>query len=189
MVFTRYISAAIVLSVLILSGTAFASQNPSDSLSSLSAEAVKQAIILDDTSKNKVQNSCQVVQNNLKSTRQKEQRVQRERSETYLDVQNEIDALRLRIMRQGIETSGVAKVLLSYREQSDQYDRLSKAYSEALNDTILIDCRANPEAFIAGVTLIRQKRTALLENTKLLQSYVDNDVHEQFNRVKIEVKV
>ncbi len=189
MIFTRLVSVAVVLSVLLLGGTAFAAQNPVDSLGNLSAEASRQNVSLDDTAKNKVQNTCQIAQTNLKSMRQKELRVQRERSETYLDVQNEIDSLRLRIMRQGIETSGVAKALLAYREQSDQYDRLSKSYSEALNDTVSIDCRANPEAFIAGVTLIRQKRAALLETTNLLQSYVDNDVHAQFNRIKIQVKV
>lgn len=189
MIFMRLTSAVIVLSVLFMGGVAFASQNPADSLSSLNEEATKQSITLDDTSKNKVQNTCQVAQNNLKSIRQKEQRVQRERSETYLDVQNEIDALRLRVMRQGIETNGVAKVLLAYREQTDQYDRLSKSYSDALNDTVSIDCRANPEAFIAGLALIRQKRASLLDTTKILQAYVDNNVHDQFNRIKIDVKV
>lgn len=189
MIFMRLTSAVIVLSVLFMGGVAFASQNPADSLSSLNEEATKQSITLDDTSKNKVQNTCQVAQNNLKSIRQKEQRVQRERSETYLDVQNEIDALRLRVMRQGIETNGVAKVLLAYREQTDQYDRLSKSYSDALNDTVSIDCRANPEAFIAGLELIRQKRASLLDTTKILQAYVDNNVHDQFNRIKIDVKV
>jgi hypothetical protein len=150
---------------------------------------VVQAVSLDDASKNKVQNSCQNTQNSLKSLRQKEQRIQRERLETYVDVQNEIDALRLRLMRQGIEVSGVARVLMGYREQSDQYDRLSKSYYEALNDTVSVDCRETPEAFIAGLTLLRQKRAALLETTTGLHNFVTDTVPGQFGIVKRDLQV
>ncbi len=189
MKFSRYFSAILVLSVFIFSGNILAVTNPAESLARLSEDASKQSIVLDETSKNKVQNSCQTAQNNLKSLRQKEQRIQRERTETYLDVQNEIDALRLRLMRQGVEVTGVAKALLNYREQTDQYDRLSKSYYEALNDTVVIDCRQSPEAFVAGLNVIRQKRALLFENTSVLQTDNFGSIKEQFNLIKNEVKV
>lgn len=186
----RSLVATLVLSVLLLGNTAFAdSQNPTDSLNRLKIEAATQKVTLDEATRVKIQNSCQSTQNVLKSIRQKEQKIQRERKDTYLDVQNEIDALQLRIKRQGIEVGGVAAALVSYRELTDQYDRLSKLYMDNLNDSIAIDCRVNPEPFIAGLALIRQKRAQLLENTNQVKTYIFTDVQTQFEIIKKGLKV
>jgi len=190
MIVTRLLSVVLAVSVLLLSSSVFAATNtPEASLIRLNEQAATQSVRLDDTSKNKVQNSCLVAQSNLKSLRQKEQRIQRERTETYADIQNEIDALRLRLSHQGVDISGLARILMAYREQTDQYDRLSSAYNEAINDTITIDCRANPEAFAAGITLIRQKRANLLDSSTALHNFVFGPVHEQLNIVSNEIKV
>lgn len=190
MIFTRLLSVVLALGVLLLSGSVFAATtSPVDSLNRLSAQAASQGVALDDSAKNNVQNSCQTAQINLKSLRQKEQRIQRERLETYTDVQNEIDALRLRLTHQGVDVSGMARILMGYREQTDQYDRLSNSYYEALNDTATIDCRVNPEAFVAGLTLLRQKRAQLLETTIALRDFVFGPVHGQFNIVSKGIKV
>ncbi len=190
MIFIRLLSAVAVLSLLISSSTVFAvSQNNTDSLNRLGTEVTKQKIVLEDSGKNKIQNSCQTAQANLKSLLQKEQRIHRERTETYLDVESEIDALRMRIKRQAIDVSGIATAVMSYREKSDKYDMLSNSYVEALSDTSSIDCHDNPEAFIAGLTLVKQKRALLLTNTTNLQDFVLNTVHEQFNLIKRNLKV
>jgi hypothetical protein len=190
MVFTRFAGATLILSVLLLGNTAFAvTQNSAESLNRLSAEATRLNIALDETARNKVQNSCQTTQTSLKSIRQKEQRIQRERTDTYLDVQNEIDALQLRLKRQGLEVNNLGATLLTYRELTDQYDRLSKPYLEALNDVVIIDCRANPEAFITGVAIVRQKRNLLLENANSIQQFIFNDIQNQFNAIKDGLKV
>ena len=104
-----------------------ATQNVEDSLTRLSAQVSAQNITLSDDAKAKVVSSVHNDPVNLKNIRQKEQRIQRERTDTYLDVQNEIDALQLRLKRQGIEVSGANTVLMNYRELTDQYDRLSKS--------------------------------------------------------------
>lgn len=190
MKFTRLSGVLAVLVVVFLSNTVFAAtQNVEDSLTRLSAQVSAQNITLSDDAKAKVVSSCTTTQSALKNIRQKEQRIQRERTDTYLDVQNEIDALQLRLKRQGIEVSGANTVLMNYRELTDQYDRLSKIYTEALYDVTSIDCQANPEVFSAGVTLIRQKRSELLANTNSIQYFVQNDVQNQFNAIKRQLKV
>lgn len=190
MKFTRLAGVLAVLVVLFLSNTVFAAtQNVEDSLTRLNAQVSVQKVSLNDEAKAKVASSCQTTQSSLKNLRQKEQRIQRERTDTYVDVQNEIDALQLRLKRQGVEVSGAATVLMNYRELTDQYDRLSKIYSEALYDVTTVDCQANPEAFTAGVALVRQKRAELLTNTNTIQYFVQNDVQNQFNAIKRQLKV
>ena len=188
--FRHRMCIAVFLCVLFLGNTAFAApQNSTNGLDRLNAEVTKQKTVLDDTSRTKIQNSCQTAQGNLKNLRQKGQNYQRERSETYLDIENEIDALRLRLKRQAIEVSGIANGMMGYRELTAQYDQLSQAYIDALSDTIDVDCHNNPEAFMAGLSLVRQKRELLLANTNSINNSITKTFHEQFDLIKKSLKV
>ena len=190
MILLRPIGVLAVLGIIFWSSAVpLYAQSTEDSLARLKSQVQSQNATLSEESKSKVADSCQTAQSSLKTIRQKEQRIHRERSEVYLDVQNEMDALQLRLKRQGLDASGAVIVLMNYRELTDQYERLSKIYNEALYDVSTIDCRSNPEAFNAGVLLVRQKRAELLANTNTIQYFVNNDVKNQFSAVKRQLKV
>ena len=47
----------------------------------------------------------------------------------------------------------------------------------------------NPEAFIAGLTLVKQKRGQLLDNTNAIRTYVMGEVPSKFNIIRNDLKV
>lgn len=178
-----------VVSLLLLSGPVLAESNAGESLARLQAAAVAQKTGLDDAKKTEIQNTCKTAQANIQLIRQKEPKNYQAYSETYLDVQNEISALEIRLKRQGVTIQGIDSTLLNYKERVDQYERLNYLYQQALNDVVVIDCVESSTEFVAGITVIRQLRAQLLGITNGIQDYVLKDVNDQFNKVKVQLKV
>lgn len=178
-----------LVGLLLLSGPVLAETNPAESLARLQTAVTTQKLNLDDNKKTEIKNTCKTAQANLQLIRQKEPKNYQAYSETYLDVQNEISALEIRLKRQGVTIQGIDATLLNYKERVDQYERLNYLYQQALNDVTTIDCAENPTEFVAGVAVIRQLRAQLLQITNGIQDYVLKDVNGQFTKVKVQLKV
>lgn len=177
------------IGLLSISVPVFAQSSTAESLARLQTAAQNQNISMDDTKKNEIQNLCNTAQANLQLIRQKEPRSYQNYSDTYLDIQNEISALEIRLKRQGVTIQGIDTTLLNYKERVDQYDRLHYLYQQALNDVVTIDCKENPVEFMAGVYTVRQLRAQLLAATTDMESYVFKEVNDQFTKVKAQLKV
>lgn len=184
------IAAIIIAAGLLFTGTVvFAETDTSSSLSRLQASAKSQNLTLDESTKQNLQSSCEPAQENLRSIRQRELKLNKTYLSTYQSVQNEISALEIRLKRQGTNVQGVDRIIMAYKEHTDRYDRLSQVYEQALVDTTNIDCKQNPTEFMAGVVLVRQTRAQLFEVTKTTKQFVGNDVQQQFDIVKNELSV
>lgn len=177
------------MGLLLLSAPVFAQSKPAESLARLQASSAAQGVALDDATKATLRDTCKTAQANLQLIRQKEARNYQAYGETFLDVQNEISALELRLKRQGVTVQGIDRTLLNYKERVDQYDRLNYLYQQALSDVIVIDCAANPNEFTAGIVSVRQLRSQLLQTTVGLKEYIVKDIYDQFNKVKAQLNV
>jgi uncharacterized coiled-coil protein SlyX len=178
-----------VVGLLVMSAPVLAQSGTAQSLARLQAAAQKQNNSIDDAKKTEIQNTCRTAQANLQLIRQKEPRNYQNYSETYLDVQNEINALEIRLKRQGVTIQGIDQTLMNYKERVDQYDRLNYLYQQALNDVVEIDCKENPVEFVAGINVLRQLRAQILSTTKGIESYIFKEVNDQFIKVKAQLKV
>lgn len=189
MIFKKLLVVAIVAALFTASGVSFAQSSSQESLTRLNVLVQTQNITADDATKASTQSKCQDVQNTLKSAKQREQKIAKDRIMTYQDIQNQVLALEIRLKRQGVEINGIGNTLLQYQKLLSTYNTQTDEYQQALGDTASINCQENPLAFIAGVALTRQKRADLLVTTNAIQEFVVNNIFSELNKVKQNLNI
>lgn len=187
---SKHIFISLVAAIVLFTSVGANAQQATDaSLERLSSAAQTQNITLSDSNKADVQAKCRSIQTVFKTTTQREQKNVKNRRAAYEDIQNQVLALELRLKRQGVQIDALGDTLTSYKKQLTLFDEKSQAYLKALNDTSTINCEENPEAFIAGVNLVRLTRGEMLEVTNNLHNFVRKALFSELENVKQELKI
>jgi hypothetical protein len=150
----------------------------------LSQAVVTQNIVLDDASKASIVSKCQNAQSSLKLIQNDTDRLVRARIDTYSYIQDELQAIKLRMIRQGADASEADLLTGRIQQALDQFTLQADHYGTSLDDVVGVDCQQKPEQFKAGLIIMRLQRAKLLDDAINLKNIINNSDSSIFNQLK-----
>jgi hypothetical protein len=164
-------------------------QELGDSQSRLNALKNEYSIVINDEQKQKIIATCtesveligKVQQSNLLSNKK--------RILLYKDVTKELKAIEFRTLRQGVDTSELDLMIGKNQQQIKTINLLSENQNTLLNDIKSIDCKANPELFLAGLYKFRENQKSLIDTVTAIQSELKNSYDYTFKPLSERLKL
>lgn len=155
-------------------------QDNSSSLGNLSNLQTKFNIVLDENLKANVIATCDAQKQKIKTTLTQNDEAISKRMIAYSDIQKEVKALEIRISRQGTDASELDLLIGSLDQQIDELRKVGQEYSNVSNDLLIIDCKQNPELFVAGLEELRDIRGRTIKVASTLKYTVTNSPNSTF---------
>lgn len=183
--------AATILSIPFESVTA---QDSSAGITGTRESRLNQAVIEQNVSISDVQRAlliekCQNAQLLLRQQQEKTDKLVRLRIETYETIQKELQAIKLRMGRQGVDASEIDLLIGKLQQGLDKFTLASNAYGAAIDDISTIDCAQKPEQFLAGLLVARTKRALLHESAANLKRILEVAQDGTFYQLKKRLTV
>jgi hypothetical protein len=144
----------------------------------------KHSIILTDQDKSNVIANCQKLQNQMAANQLATSAQIRQRVDIYSNLQNEIKALELRMIRQGVDASELDLLIGKIQEKQDQIIITADQMGEVADDSRIIDCQQRPEQFKAGLTEYKELQNDLLVQSRKLRILILTSPETTFNPLK-----
>ena len=163
----------------------FAQQITDSPEARLSQAVTDYGVSLSDSRKADTVLYCQTTQVYLNKLRLEADRAVDQRIIAYTTVQKELQAIKLRMNRQGADASEADLLTGKIQQNLDDFEKYASDYQTALFDTTGINCQQQPEYFQAGLMLVRIKRSQLLSAATDLKDIVinsDNNIFDQLKR-------
>lgn len=185
--FSLFILVLLSLGLFIIAPTqGFAAENYSnDTTGRLNSLVNKYSInTLNENDTKQVADNCvnlqtQIAQNQFAISSQIRQRIT-----IYTDLQNEIKALELRMMRQGIDASELDLLIGKIQEKQDELILTADKLGTVGDDIRIIDCRSRPEQFKAGAKEYKQLQQKLIVSAKEARQLIVNSPQSTFDPLK-----
>lgn len=141
-------------------------------------------INLNDDRKNMIINKCQIAQNSLNDVLRSTDVLIQKRRLTYVSIQKDLQAIKLRMTRQGADASETDLLTGKLQQLLDRLSEQAGVYTTALSDVINVDCHQKPEYFQGGLVMMRLERARLYDITNGLKALIDNADNEIFTQLK-----
>jgi hypothetical protein len=141
-------------------------------------------VVLNDTQRASILTTCQSAQAVLARIQQSTGSLIEERSTFYVGVQQELQAIKLRMVRQGADASETDLLTGKIQQGLDDFWLKADDYRLALGDVVSVNCQQQPEYFKAGLIVMRLKRALLLESAVQLKAVVQNSNDSIFSQLK-----
>jgi hypothetical protein len=183
----RILLITIVVGVIFAPMYAFAEDNISTASNRderLTKAVAEQQIVLDDAAKLTIQNKCKAAQDILKGIQVSSDSLVRKRLGLYSDIQNELQAIKLRMIRQGADASETDLLTGKLQQGLDKFTIQADNQGTALDDAISIDCVQKPEQFRVALLILRAQRLKLLDSATNLKSIMNNSINSIFDQLK-----
>lgn len=129
-------------------------------------------IVLNTDQRLNLINNCKDAQILLQNLQQTTDSLIEERVIIYTTIQQELQAIKLRMNRQGADASETDLLTGKIQQGLEEFNNLAANYKLALADVIEVNCTTYPEHFQAGLIVMRIKRAALLDQLSQMQSTV-----------------
>ncbi len=171
--------ASVAISTSVLAENAY-----NDTTSRLNSLVDKYSIKLDEQSTQLVVNNCNQVQAEVSKNQISAATHVRQRIALYSDLQNEIKALELRMMRQGVDASELDLLIGKIQEKQDELNLAADKLGTAGDDIRIIDCQSKPAQFKAGLKEYQQQQKKLVEVAKEARQLMTNSPNSTFNPLK-----
>jgi len=167
------LAAALLVTILGVSVSVGAQQSADSALTARAA--ARQAAFkaqVDAVPKQRILSNCKAVQEQLVNLRAKKAAAASKRLEVYTKLSTRLDSITAKLRAQGIGSDGLEKSQEQFTEFYSRFKTDSQAYKEALNDTIKIDCTADPSGFQASLLETRQLHAKLAKDASDLKATV-----------------
>jgi len=185
--FKRLLAIAVIISVLFLPLNVLAEDRPNNSLTRedrLTNAVAAQSLVLDDSTKALIQAKCQYAQAILATVQDQTESLIRKRQDTYSSIQKDLQTIKLRMIRQGADASETDLLTGKIQQSLDSFTLQADRYGVSLNDVISVNCVQKPEQFKAGLVLMRQQRSKLLDSAVALRKMVSDSNENVFKQLK-----
>lgn len=146
-------------------------------------------ISLDDTAKTDIAAKCKNAQIVLKTLQDEADFTIRERITAYSGIQKDLQAIKLRMAKQGADASETDLLTGKIQQLLDEFTLQADKYGVALDDIISIDCAQKPEQFKAGLIMMRVERANLLQSADGLKKIIQNADNDIFNQLKKRLSI
>lgn len=155
----------------------------------LAKEVTDQGVSLDITEKTVIIAKCSYSQSALEEVQLKSNRAIRLRTDTYQNIQNDLQAVKLRMIRQGADSSESDLLTGKIQQNLDQFTIQAAKYGTTLNDVIVVNCQQHPDQFKAGLTVMREERAKLLEYASKLNKLIKDSKENTFEPLKRRLSI
>jgi hypothetical protein len=155
-----------------------------DTTSRLNFLVEKYNIKLDEQSTQQVVDNCNQLQTQVAKNQISAANEVRTRISVYSDLQNEIKALELRMMRQGVDASELDLLIGKIQEKQDELNLTADKLGTAGDDMRIIDCKNKPAQFKAGLKEYQQQQKKLVAVAKEARQLMTNSPNSTFNPLK-----
>lgn len=169
---------------LISIGNANAEIVNSDVNQRLNSYVSKYGIVLDEKSNNDVLQKCTTIQNQVTVLQVNSSIAVTKRLNTYSNLQKEIRAIELRMMRQGVDASELDLFIGKIQQGQDSLTLAADNFGTAADDIRLIDCQKRPEQFKAGLIELKSLHKQLVETSKELRLLIEKSPNTTFGPLK-----
>ena len=169
---------------LISIGNANAEIVNSDVNQRLNSYVSKYGIVLDEKSNNDVLQKCTTIQNQVTVLQANSSIAVTKRLNTYSNLQKEIRAIELRMMRQGVDASELDLFIGKIQQGQDSLTLAADNFGTAADDIRLIDCQKRPEQFKAGLIELKSLHKQLVETSKELRLLIEKSPNTTFGPLK-----
>lgn len=143
---------------------------------------INKGIVLNTAQRINIITNCKNAQTLLGYIQQRTDSQVEERINIYTTIQQELQAIKFRMRRQGADASETDLLTGKIQQGLGDFNNLVSEYKLALLDVVSVDCTTQPEYFQAGLIVVREKRAALLGVLEQLQVIVCNK--EPFEQLK-----
>jgi putative NADH-flavin reductase len=176
----------VMLSVLVVSSVFFTkpafAQSVSDDVNQrLNSYVSKYGVVLDDASAQYITQHCQNTQANIRKNQLQNDLAVRKRIDIYTQIQNEIRAIELRMMRQGADTSELDLLIGKIQSGQDRLTLAADNYGTAADDVLILDCQRRPEQFKGGTLELNSLLNQVRSESNQLQALVVESPTTTFN--------
>jgi hypothetical protein len=185
--FKRLLIMAVAITVIFLPLNTIAEDNIANSTNRderLNKAVADQQIVLDESTKAFLQSKCQSAQLILSNIQNETEGLIRKRLDTYSDIQKELQAIKLRMIRQGADASETDLLTGKIQQSLDAFTIQADRYGTSLDDVVLVDCVQKPEQFKTALLLMRTQRSKLLDLANELKSIMNGSDNNVFKQLK-----
>ncbi|MFO0882144.1 MAG: hypothetical protein U0491_01725 [Candidatus Saccharimonadales bacterium] len=185
-----YATFLLVLLLVVPISTVIAEQEMNGTVDSRLSKAVSdQQITLDDAAKSTISVKCANAQQQLAAIKEKTSKQVQLRIDTYSDIQKELQAIKLRMARQGVDASEIDLLVGKVQQHLDSVTLAASNYGSSLDDITQVDCAQKPEQFMAGLFIARVKQKQLYKEANELKSTMNTADTSTFNQLKKRLTV
>ena len=184
---TRYCLLLVTIAVMFLPMQVLAQETDISGTSRderLSQEVIGQKIVLSDATETMIVTKCQSAQTKLATIENGSDQIIRDRINIYTYVQEELQAIKLRMMRQGADASEADLLTGQIQQSLNVFTIQANNYGTALDDVVNVNCQQNPEEFEAGLVVMRLNRAKLLDDATNLKNIINNSYNSIFVQLK-----
>lgn len=160
------------------------SSNGSSRDQRLSQDVIDQKMVISAAERAMIITKCQTVQNKLEIIENGLSQQLQQRIDTYSNIQQQLQAVKLRMMRQGADASEADLLTGEIQQALNNFTIQANNYGTALDDLVNVNCQQNPEEFEAGLVVMRQQRAELLKDASSLKSIIDSSYNGIFEQLK-----
>ena len=139
---------------------------------------------LDEARKASIVANCQKSRVALNRVEQVATTAIEERNSLYTNIQQELQAIKLRMFRQGADASETDLLTGKVKQSLEDFSAKATDYQKALTEVASIDCQQQPELFQANLIVMRLKRALLLESSLQLKTVFENSEKDVFGQLK-----
>lgn len=150
----------------------------------LSNAVAETGLTLDDAARTLLTQKCQTAQQQLIKIQDNTDKLIGLRIETYSSFQRELQAIKLRMARQGVDASEIDLLIGKLQQSLDTLTLKADTYGTTLDDVITVDCMQKPEQFKAGLILLRAQRTEVFKSANSLRTIMEDAQQNTFTQLK-----
>lgn len=178
-----FISVGVILPIFSI-GIANAEIVNSDVNQRLNAYVSKYGVVLDEKATSDVLQKCTTIQNQVTVLQANSSVAVTKRLGTYSNLQKEIRAIELRMMRQGVDASELDLFIGKIQEGQDRLTVAADNFGTAADDIRLIDCQKRPEQFKAGLNELKSLHKQLVDTSAKLRILIEKSPYTTFGPLK-----
>jgi hypothetical protein len=140
---------------------------------------------LTDANKTRIDSRCVASQSNIKGKVTSNSEVMTNRTKYYNEITSNLHILSVALAAKGVNVTTLDADLLVLQSKITTFSVLNAAYSQALSDVSLYDCKTDPIGFKASLDAARSAQDALSKSSKDIRMYLNDTVKPLLATLKV----
>lgn len=145
---------------------------------------IKYKINLSDSEKADQVTKCDTVKDSIKKIAQKVEQSTKDRTNIYNGIVSVLISLRALLADKQIDASNLELLIVDYQSLSADFDVATTTYTTALEDSLSIDCKLEPDNFRASIEGIREGRKATAGVADEIDQLTRSNLKTVFDTIK-----
>lgn len=149
----------------------------------------KNSVVLDEQSTADVIAKCSAIQSQVANLQGATSLAVRKRLNIYGDIQNNIRAIELRMMRQGIDASELDLFTGKIQAKQNELTEAAADFGIAGDDIRLVNCQKHPEQFKAGLIEFKKLNSKVVLISKDLREMIQYSPNTTFGPLRSRLTI